>query len=57
MFRLDSLTCATKSNILSNVSLHPIPPISGIEIMVYYPLDEWNKQTHVLHEVSDPSIP
>jgi hypothetical protein len=35
MFSLDSLTSVTKSNILSNVSLHSIPPISGLEIMVH----------------------
>jgi hypothetical protein len=35
MFSLDSLTNVAKSNILSNVSLHSIPPISGIEIMVH----------------------
>jgi hypothetical protein len=31
MFSLDSLTCVAKSNI----SLHSIPPISGLEIMVH----------------------
>jgi hypothetical protein len=35
MFSLDSLTSVKQSNILSNVSLHSIPPISGLEIMVY----------------------
>jgi hypothetical protein len=35
MFCLDSLTSVTKSNILANVSLHSIPPISGLEIMVH----------------------
>jgi hypothetical protein len=34
MFSLDSLTSVAKSNILGNVSLHSIPPISGLEIMV-----------------------
>jgi hypothetical protein len=35
MFSLDSLASVAKSNILSNVSLHSIPPISGPEIMVH----------------------
>jgi hypothetical protein len=35
MFSLDSLTSITKSNILGNVSLHFIPPISGLKIMVH----------------------
>jgi hypothetical protein len=35
MLGFDSLTSVTKSNILDNVSLHTIPPISGIEIMVH----------------------
>jgi hypothetical protein len=35
MFSLNSLTSVTKSNILSNSSLHSIPPISGLEIMVH----------------------
>jgi hypothetical protein len=35
MFNLDSLAHVTKSNILGNVSLHSIPPISGLEIMVH----------------------
>jgi hypothetical protein len=35
MFSLDSPTSVTKSNILGNVSLHSIPPISGLEIMVH----------------------
>jgi hypothetical protein len=35
MFSLNSLTSVTKSNILGNVSLHTIPPISGLEIMVH----------------------
>jgi hypothetical protein len=35
MFSFDSLTSFTKSNILDNVSLHSIPPISGFEIMVH----------------------
>jgi hypothetical protein len=36
MFSLDSLTSVAKSNILSNISLHSIPPISGLEIMVHH---------------------
>jgi hypothetical protein len=35
MLSLDSLTSVTKSNILGNVSLYFIPPISGLEIMVH----------------------
>jgi hypothetical protein len=35
MFSLDSLTSVTKTNILNNVSLHPVPPICGLEIMVH----------------------
>jgi hypothetical protein len=35
MFNLDSLTSVTKSNILSSVSLHSIPPVSDLDIMVH----------------------
>jgi hypothetical protein len=35
MFSLNSLTSAAKGNILSNIPLHTIPPISIIEIMVH----------------------
>jgi hypothetical protein len=35
MFSLDSLTSVAKGNILGNVSLHSIPPISVLEIMVH----------------------
>jgi hypothetical protein len=35
MFGLDSLTSVAKGYILNNVSLHSIPPISGLEIMVH----------------------
>jgi hypothetical protein len=35
MFNLDSLIRVAKSNILGNVSLHTIPPISDLEIMVH----------------------
>jgi hypothetical protein len=35
MFNLDSLTSVAKSNILGNISLYSIPPISGLEIMVH----------------------
>jgi hypothetical protein len=35
MFSLDSLISVAKSNILGNVSLHSIPLISGLEIMVH----------------------
>jgi hypothetical protein len=34
MFSFNSLTSVIKSNILSNVPLHTIPPISGLEFMV-----------------------
>jgi hypothetical protein len=35
MLGFDSLISVAKSNILNNVSLHTIPPISGLEIMVH----------------------
>jgi hypothetical protein len=35
MLGFDSLTSVAKSNILGNVSLYTIPPISGLEIMVH----------------------
>jgi hypothetical protein len=35
MFSLDLLTSVIKSNILGNVSLHSIPPISDLEIMLH----------------------
>jgi hypothetical protein len=35
MFSLNSLTSVTKSNILGDIFLHFIPPISGPEIMVH----------------------
>jgi hypothetical protein len=35
MFSFDSLTSVAKSNILGNVPLHTIPPISGLQIMVH----------------------
>jgi hypothetical protein len=35
MFSLDSLASVAKRNILSIVSLHSIPPISDLEIMVH----------------------
>jgi hypothetical protein len=35
MLSLDSLTSVRKGNILSNVSFHTVPPISGFEIMVH----------------------
>jgi hypothetical protein len=34
MLGFDSLTGVAKSNILGDISLHTIPPISGLEIMV-----------------------
>jgi hypothetical protein len=42
MFSLDSLIGIAKSNILSNVSLHSIPPISDLEIMVHL-IPSWMK--------------
>jgi hypothetical protein len=35
MLSFDSLTSVTKSNILNNIFLHTIPPISRLDIMVY----------------------
>jgi hypothetical protein len=35
MLGFDSLTSVTKGNILGNVSLHTIPPLSDLEIMVH----------------------
>jgi hypothetical protein len=35
MLSFNSLTSVKKSNILGNVSLHTIPPISDLEIMVH----------------------
>jgi hypothetical protein len=35
MLGFDSLTSVTNGNILGNVSLHTVPPISGLEIMVH----------------------
>jgi hypothetical protein len=35
MFSLDSLTSVAKSNILGNVSLHSVPPVSELDIMVH----------------------
>jgi hypothetical protein len=42
MLSSDSLTSVAKSNILSNVSLHTIPPISGLEIVVHLILSWMN---------------
>jgi hypothetical protein len=36
MLGFDSLTSVTKDNILGNVSLHTVPPISDLEIMVHF---------------------
>jgi hypothetical protein len=60
MLSVDSLTSVAKSNILGDVPLHTIPPISGLEIMVHLTPslpDGWNKWTHEPHEVSYPSTP
>jgi hypothetical protein len=35
MLGFDSLTSVAKSNILSNISLRTIPPISGLKITVH----------------------
>jgi hypothetical protein len=35
MFSLDSLISVTKSNILDNISLHSIPPIGCLEIVIH----------------------
>jgi hypothetical protein len=35
MVSFDSLTSVAKGNILGNVSLHTVPPISGLEIIVH----------------------
>jgi hypothetical protein len=35
MFSLDSLTNVAKSNIFGNISLHSIPPIGDLEIVVH----------------------
>jgi hypothetical protein len=35
MLSLDSLTGVTKGNILDNISLHSIPPIGFLEIVVH----------------------
>jgi hypothetical protein len=35
MRSFDSLTSVTKGNILSNISFHTVPPISGLEILVH----------------------
>jgi hypothetical protein len=42
MLSLDSLTSVAKSHILGNVSLHPILPISGLEIVVHVILSRMN---------------
>jgi hypothetical protein len=35
MLGFDSLASISKSDILDDISLHTIPPISGLEIMVH----------------------
>jgi hypothetical protein len=42
MLSFDSLTSVVKGNILSNVSLCTVPPISGLEIMVHLIPSEMN---------------
>jgi hypothetical protein len=58
MLGFDSLTSVRKGNILGNVSLHTVPPISGLEIMVHLIPSGMNGISRlVLHEVSYPLIP
>jgi hypothetical protein len=49
MFGLDSLTSVTKSYILGNVSLHSIPPISGLEIVVHLISSWMNGISKLMH--------
>jgi hypothetical protein len=49
MFGLDSLTSVTKSHILGNVSLHSIPPISGLEIVVHLIPSWMNGISRLMH--------
>jgi hypothetical protein len=43
------LTTIAKSNILGNVSLHSIPPISGLEIMVHLIPSWMNGISRLMH--------
>jgi hypothetical protein len=49
MVSLDSLTSVTKSHILGNVSLHYIPPICGLEIMVHLIPSWMNGISRLMH--------
>jgi hypothetical protein len=42
MLSFDSLTSVAKGNILGNVSVHTVPPISDLEIMVHIIPSEMN---------------
>jgi hypothetical protein len=48
MLGLDSLIGVTKSNILSNISLHTMQPISGLKIMVHLILSRMNRISGLL---------
>jgi hypothetical protein len=48
MLGFDSLTSVTWSNILGNVSLHTMPPISGLEIMTHLILSRMNGISELL---------
>jgi hypothetical protein len=49
MLSLDSLTSVAKSNILGNISLHFIPPISGLEIIVHLIPSWMNGISRLMH--------
>jgi hypothetical protein len=57
MLDFDSLTGITKSDILGNIPLHSIPPICGLEIMVYL-IPSWTNGISGLVDVrhTDPSF-
>jgi hypothetical protein len=35
VFCLDSLACITQQYVLCNISLHDVPPISGVQVLVH----------------------
>jgi hypothetical protein len=49
MFSLDSLTSVTERNILGNISLHSIPSISGLQIMVHLIPSWMNGISRLMH--------
>jgi hypothetical protein len=51
MFSLDSLKGAAKSNILDSISLHSIPPICCLEILVHL-IPSWMNEISRLESVS-----